>query len=305
MVNINNAFKNKRLMLALTGLTPDEFNNLLPVFIKEWEQAKQDKYLQEIDTRKRKPGGGSKGKLKSIADKLFYILFYYKCYPTFDVLGFMFDCDRGNAKKRKDQFEFILEKTLGRKLVLPKRKISSIEEFLKAFPEVKEILVDGTERPIQRPRDNEKQKKNYSGKKKRHTRKNLIVGDKKKRIGFLSKTVEGKKHDFTMFKEQFLPDHIPKDVKLHVDLAFQGFEDEYPDHAVSMPKKKPKNKELPEADKEQNKGKSGIRVLIEHAIGGAKRYKIVSDVFRNRNNNADDRAMLITCGLWNYHLASS
>ena len=47
-------------------------------------------------------------------------------------------------------------------MVLPERKISTMEELLEVFPDVRDILIDGTERPIQRPKDNEKQKENYS-----------------------------------------------------------------------------------------------------------------------------------------------
>ncbi|MFN6495551.1 MAG: transposase family protein, partial [Nostoc sp. DedQUE01] len=43
-------------------------------------------------------------------------------------------------------------------------------------------MIDGTERPIARPQDPEQQKHNYSGKKKRHTRKHLAAVDETKRI---------------------------------------------------------------------------------------------------------------------------
>ncbi len=51
----------------------------------------------------------------------------------------------------------ILETALGQKMVLPERKIESIEIFLARFPEVKTVIFDGTERAVQRPQDNEKQ----------------------------------------------------------------------------------------------------------------------------------------------------
>ncbi|GHU29537.1 hypothetical protein FACS1894152_7860 [Bacilli bacterium] len=49
--------------------------------------------------------------------------------------------------------------------------------FREYYPGVKDIFIDGTERPVQRPRNNKLQKKRYSGKKKRHTRKNVIMSD--------------------------------------------------------------------------------------------------------------------------------
>lgn len=43
----------------------------------------------------------------------------------------------------------ILEETLGHKLALPEWKLASVEEFMTRFPEVKRVMIDGTERPIQ------------------------------------------------------------------------------------------------------------------------------------------------------------
>ena len=85
-----------------------------------------------------------------------------------------------------------------------------------------------------------------------------------------------------------------------MDLGFTGFEKDYPDTIVIMPKKKPKGEELTADAKAWNRIVSGFRVLVEHAIGGVKRFRITADKFRNRKDGFDDRVMLISCGLWNY-----
>ena len=290
MISIKRALKSKRLMSALTGVTPDEFSKLLPSFAKMWNQTKEDKYLKDIKHRQRKPGGGTKGFLKTIEDKLFYILFYYKCYPTFDLLSFFFNCNRSNACRRMHQLTAIIESVLDKKMVLPKRKIENIDEFFRIFPEAKDIFIDGTERPIQRSADNDTQKQNYSGKKK---------------IGFLGKTTNGKEHDLPILKKDGFLDHVPENIPIHFDLGFQGVATDFPNINSVLPKKKPKGKELTEDDKEQNTAKSRIRVLVENAIGGVKRLKIVSDVFRNRKIGFVDTAMLLACGIWNFHLAQA
>jgi hypothetical protein len=84
---------------------------------------------------------------------------------------------------------------LGQKMALPERHLESIEAFLSRFPGVQRVMIDGTERPIARPQDPEQQKQNYSGKKKRHTRKHLAAVDETKRILILSLAREGKLHD--------------------------------------------------------------------------------------------------------------
>lgn len=302
MIPLEKVLKNDRLMHALTGMSAKEFITLLPEFERTLVRFRQKAYASNPD-RKRKPGGGKKGFLRTSSDKLFFILFYYKCYPTYDMASFLYACDRSAACKRQQKLSAMLESTLKRKLVLPKRQMGNIEDFLKAFPEAKEVFLDSTERPIQRPKDAEKQKANYSGKKKRHTRKNLIISTRKKRIGFLSKTVEGKEQDFSMLKAMAPPRVIPPEVKTHADLGFKGLDTQYPHLRISMPDKKPRTRDLTEAQKKRNKKKSSVRVLIEHAIGGVKRLRIVSDVFRNKKQDFDDRVMLISCGLWNYHLA--
>ncbi len=302
MMNINRILKNERLMLALTGLNSKEFTELLPTFTAIWKDKRREYYNLNA-AGDRAMGGGRKGFLKTVEDKLFYILFYYKCYPTFDLAGFVFGCDRSKACLRQQELSKILESSLGKKLAMPKRQMRTIEEFFKAFPEAKEVFIDGTERPIQRPKDKAKQKSNYSGKKKRHTIKNLVITDKNKRIGFLGKTTGGKEHDFTLLKEQASPNQMPPKVKKHVDLGFKGMDKQFPGHKISMPQRKPRTKDLSKFAVKQNKNKSSVRVLVENALAGVKRLRIVADIFRNRKEGFNDQTMLVACGLWNYHLS--
>lgn len=305
MMNIDKILNNKRLTLALTGLTPQEFVDLLPMFEQSLKNKKQRDYQKNRKNRERKPGGGRKGILKTAKDKLSFILFYYKCYPTYDVLTFLYGFDRANAFRNQEHLTEILEKTLGKKMVLPERRLRKIEEFFRTFPEAKEVFVDGTERPVQRPKDPKQQKDKYSGKKKRHTIKNIVITDRRKRIGFLSKTEGGRQHDFSMLKEQAPPRTIPKTIKQHLDLGFKGYRAQFPEHKISMPERKPRIRELCKTKAEQNRRKSRLRVLVENAICGVKRFRITTDVFRNKIKGLDDKAMLISCGLWNYHLLMS
>lgn len=247
-MNINRALRDERLMKGVTGMSIKGFNELLKDFKQNFEKEKRTNYNKEVKKgkRERKPGGGRKGRLETLQDKLFFTLFYFKCYPTFDVLGFVFDFDRSNACRNVQNLIPILEKTLGEAMVLPKRKIRTMDELFELFPEVNDLIIDGTERQIPRPKDNEKQKRNYSGKKKRHTKKNTIIADEDKQIRYLGPTVEGKKHDYGAFKEEF-PTKPPPDLcdspgnnRCWTDLGFIGMEKDYPGLNVIMPKKKPK-----------------------------------------------------------------
>ena len=143
MLKIERILKQTRLCLALTGLSPKEFSALLPTFTQALDSKK--KYDFDSNPRRlRQLGGGRKGFVPTIEDKLFFILFYYKCYPTYDVLALLHGCNRSNAMRRQKYLSGILESTLGKKLVLPERQLMLVEDFLKAFPEARVVFIDGT-----------------------------------------------------------------------------------------------------------------------------------------------------------------
>ncbi|ODS38427.1 hypothetical protein BEH94_01905, partial [Candidatus Altiarchaeales archaeon WOR_SM1_SCG] len=299
-MNISRALKDNRLMKAVTGMSINELQELTKDFERKFEKEKQSKYKEGLKNgkRKRKPGGGRTGQLKTTNEKLFFILLYFKCYPTFDLLGLMFDLNRSNANRNVQKLLPILEKTLGEVMVLPKRKIRTIKELFEMFPEVHHLFIDATERSIPRPKDNDKRKKNYSGKKKRHTKKNTVITDENREVRYLGPTIEGKKHDYGGFKDEWWGIPQPPAISCFwTDLGYLGIEKDFPDLNVMMPKKKPKGKELTDDEKGMNKLISGVRVVVEHAIGGVKRFRIVSDIFRNKIKGFDDKVMEISCGL--------
>lgn len=296
MININYAFKSNRVMKALTGMTVYEFNSLLISFERMCEAHKKSINTQK--KRQRKEGAGSKHTLDTLQKKLFFILFYLKCYPTLDLAGFYFGVDRAQPFRWVHTLLPILEKTLGYEIVLPDRKITTIEEFQRKYPEIKDIFIDGTERPIQRPKNGKRQKKNYSGKKKAHTRKNIVISDEHRKIIALTPTKSGKTHDKKAFDKSGINAHIPPEVARWFDTGFIGTQSDN----IIMPKKKSKCNTLSDEQRQDNKTISGIRVLSEHAINGPKRFRIISDKFRKQLATLDDACMLVACGLWNYHL---
>ncbi len=105
MLNIERALKDDRLMRALTGMNRKAFAALLPSF----EAAYRMQQVMAKPQRKRALGGGRKPRLASTSAKLFYILFYYKCYPTFDLAGILFDFDRSQAHEWMHGLQPVLE----------------------------------------------------------------------------------------------------------------------------------------------------------------------------------------------------
>lgn len=125
-------------------------------------------------------------------------------------------------------------------------------------------------------------------------------------IKYLSPVYRGTCHDYRMFKEEFPPEKANwfRGLLVHLDSGFQGIEKDYPSMKVSIPKKKPRGKELTEKQKIENKSKSSQRIVIENAIGGMKRYRYVSDRLRARNLCRYSKIAGIAAGLWNFNLSN-
>ena len=297
MLNIKRALKQNRLLRALTGLNSKAFQSLLLTFTQVYEQTLRDK------PRQRSVGGGRKARLRTFEHKLFYILFYFKCYPTFDVAGILFDIDRSQAHHWAHRLQPILEAALGEKKALPERQINSVQAFIERFPGVERVVMDATERPIKRPTDSEKQKLNYSGKKKRHTRKHLAAVNQNKQVLVLSQDRVGKLHDKKFLDEEKLIGNIPAEIPIEVDTGFQGIQHQYEN--IRIPHKKPKGGELSEQQKSDNRKLSQSRVICENAFAGVKRYGVVSQIYRNHKHDFDDKLMLTASGLWNLYLMAA
>lgn len=275
--------KDERKLKALTGLSLSEFEKLLLEFIK----------LLPVKLPR-----GNKPVLDSAWDKLFFILYYLKCYPTIDVAAAIYSVDRSQISRWYNQLKPVLEETLSKELVLPERHVKDILEFRKLFPKVEEGFVDGTERVINRPQKDSRDY--YSGKKHLFTLENLIFTDKRREVLILTKTVSGKNHDYGLFKQGDI--NIPSDVKVWLDLGFLGIGKDFPNMNYEMPHKKPKGGQLTDEQKAENREISRVRVKVEHAICGIKRYNSVSYKFRNKNLRKADEFMLLATGLWNFHL---
>ena len=296
LMNIDKVLENNRLTRAILGVRKETFEKLLVTFTQILREEAESK------KRKRAYGGGSNGNIKEPRKKLFFILWYLKVYPTFDVAAYVFASSKTRTHIWVHNILPLLEKTLGRKLVLPKRKINSVEEFFTLFPEVKEVMLDGVERPTVRSKKAKQQNKHYSGKKKRHTRKNLVLVNNKKKVLLVTPTKHGRVHDKKLSDKNMIASRIPEEVSLLADTGFQGIQKIHENTLI--PKKKPRGGFLTEAEKAWNKLISSVRMVVEHAIGGIKRFGAVSHIFRNKNG-IDDKFINICAGLWNLELESS
>jgi hypothetical protein len=286
------------LFQCFTGLTLKAFYQLLEDFRRAYEADLDERDRQRERPRQRRRGGGQKGALISLENKLLFILFYFRFYPIQALHGYLFGMGQPQANAWVHRLTPILNQALGYELQLPARQTNDIQQVLAACPGL-EFIIDGTERPIRRPKDKDKQRRHYSGKKKRHTVKNNVITDKRTRkIKVLSPTVEGKMHDKKLADGQAIP--FPPGSSLWKDTGYQGYE---PDDVLTFqPKKKPRGGQLSPQEKATNTAISSQRMGVEHSIGGVKVYRIAHDVFRNLVEGFDDLVMETACGLHNLRI---
>jgi hypothetical protein len=288
----------------LTGHTSEEFIYILDKFKSAYEEKVRERRFDP--KRKRAYGAGRPPHLLTLEDKLLFILVYVRMYPLLFLHGMMFNLSESNACFWVHEYLPILDKALGyahKKPLRPKGR--NLEQLITEFPELAElgILGDGIERPTRKPKNKNHRKSWYSGKKKCHTRKNILLArPDNQEVLYLSQTRDGSIHDKKAIEEEKLSLNRRKTpVPLGLDLGFErlnisGFK-------PILPNKKPKGKELSEIGKSQNKTLSQIRVKVENAICGVKRSHAIADVYRNITDGMDDLLMSIACGLHNVRVA--
>jgi len=119
----------------------------------------------------------------------------------------------------------------------------------------------------------------------------------------VTKQKSGRRHDKRLADKESVFETIPENILVYADT---GFIREGRVHKnLLLPKKKTKGRPLTYDEKETNKIISSYRVLVEHAIGGIKRYRCMSEKLRNHKPFIDDTFLILSAGLWNYHISST
>jgi DDE superfamily endonuclease len=146
--------------------------------------------------------------------------------------------------------------------------------------------------------------------KKQHTLKNTVMALPDKFILFLGRTFSGHNHDYIMLKQESPPElDWCTGLNVRVDLGYLSMQSDYRGEQIAIPTRKPRksqknpNPQLSDEQKAANTALSRMRIFIEHAIGGMKRYNILVHTFRNRIEHFEDDVIGICAGLWNLVLS--
>src|SRR5258707_2831494 len=223
MITYETLRTNRRQFLALTGLTPSEFQRLLTAFPQAYQRLYPASQTAEGQPRQRSVGGGCKGRLEQPEDRLLFLLVYLKTYPVQAVRGELFDLSQPQVNYWIHRLLPVLRSALDGLGVLPERDPTHFAQAQGASGKAPRLIIDATERRRQRPKSPEKQALFYSGRKKKHCDKNVvIVNPQGKRIDYLGRTSPGKTHDKKIADEEGIS--YPPGTTLYKDTGFQGYE---------------------------------------------------------------------------------
>lgn len=281
---------------SLTGLSLDEFE----VLYQQVGGQIESYHIHHLERRPRERGIGGGGQYRNDArNRLLMALIWLRVYPTYDVLGFIFDLDKSNVQRNLKPVLAVLRAELGAEIEWPDktRRKKKLGEFVAEFEEVVAI-VDATEQPTQRPQDDTTQAQHYSGKKKRHTLKTQIVVGPTGDIWAVSDTVPGAQHDKKLYDESGVGQQLEADEALMGDLGFQGIQH---DHLAILPHKKPKGGLLTDAQKIYNRQISQVRIIVENTIARLKIFRVLAERYRHNRQDHNDIfhivAVLVNRGL--------
>jgi len=277
---------------ALTSLIQAEYEELLDLFSIHCEEKLSLFTLKGKRRKTRKYAERKDSSLYGSKAKLDFLLMYLKTDTLQLHHGLLFEISQSKVSEWLDFLLPVLEMSLAHLGQLPQEGSCF---YGNQHSESEWFTADVTERPIARNLDKEAQKEEYSGKKKQHTVKNLIICDDQKRVVFLSDLYEGRVHDKEIWDAL---DLNLQGRNILLDLGFYGTAKE----EAILPFKKPKKQKLTEHQKLVNQALAQLRIGVEHAFSGIKRLKIVQHQIRLKKTKVRQQVFRIAIGIYNFRL---
>ncbi|HEY1191507.1 MAG TPA: transposase family protein [Gemmata sp.] len=264
----------------LTGLTAAVFDELAAHVVPVVEAAHK-KALDRPD-RKRAVGGGDAFDLTT-TDQVLMTVIWLRQYPTNEVLGFLFGVSDSTASRVRTRCLPVLKQAGQDTMRMPDPGVARRKRLpaLLADTPGLAVVIDSFEQRAQRPK--RRQRAYYSGKKKAHTLKSPVAVDEESgAIVDVSDSVPGPWADIKRLKKSRLMKRLPKGVGGIGDLGYVGIGALHLTGSGAAPRRKPRGKDRPPADRKHNRAFSRRRIVVEHAIGRLRRFRAVAHVNRHR-----------------------
>ncbi len=277
---------------TFTGLTPAQFAEILRALRPVYTEREKERLWRP--RRKRQLGGGRPFTL-SLEDRLLVTLIYFRLYVSYALLGYLFNLDGTNVGREIQQRMLpvllqvlpvpMQDEFLSGHDEPPSRgggqRIKTLPKLLEAHPEIREVWVDATEQPLQAPGQKLANQQYYSGKQSQHTVKSQVLTTRTL-ILHVSGNIPGSVNDLTLLSGSGIMSSIPPDVQVNLDRCYEGAEHRFPHNKICKAKRASRNHPITLLDKLLNHVLNKTRILVEHVIGYLKKFRIVSELFRNR-----------------------
>jgi len=258
---------------AVTGLNVKEFNEYTEPLLVKLAQSERSR-LEKKEERKRAVGGGRNHELPW-REQLLLTLIWLRLYPTCEVLGYFFNVSDSTASRVVRRCLPILDQAGRRQIEKSKahaqrKRGYNLEQIFEQIPGLV-VVIDAFEQRIERPGKRAEADEWYSGKKKAHTIMSQVGVDAYTgEVLDVADSVRGGRQDKGYFNDSGTPDRLPDDTTFMGDLGYPGLDKDL--ERAAIPRKKPRGKPRPDADKAYNKMFSQKRVIVENTIALIRRY---------------------------------
>jgi hypothetical protein len=267
----------------LTALEVSEFLTLVEKLQPEWKRRERERLNRA--NRKRAVGQG-RPYAGSFPTMVLLVLVYLRSPCGSALLALLFGIDEGTTRLwRRRITPLLTDRFIPPSVVSGKRRrTNDLDEFLTAYPGVEELIGDGTEFKVQRPK--RKQAKSYTGKSKRHVRKAVIITNRTDGIILGRTTVRpGSVHDKRVLEDDPIHRRLDRrsDIRKRMDSAWTG---EDPARGWIVNRRGRRGHPLTDREKAENRKLSKIRIAVEHAIRRIKVFRRLAETVVMRSRGA-------------------
>ena len=276
---------------SLTGLSVPVFDALAAEVVPLLAAA--DLARLDHPDRERAMGAGRKCGLGP-TDQVLLAVVWLRVYPTDAVLAFLFGVSESAARRTRKRVVPVLAQA-GRddmRMPDPGRGRRKDLPALAADTPGLGVLVDSFEQPTHRP--TKRQKRYYSGKKKRHTLKSqLVVDEATGKVADVSGSVPGPTADVKLLKRSKVLRKVKRGVAVVGDLADVGADKLKAGVVCVTPRRKPRGQPRSRADRKYNRAVSRRRIRVEHTIRRVRIFQAVTQVNRHGRQRHEDRVRAV------------
>lgn len=289
-------FTKPHLFKRITTFSIEEFHLLVEKLEPEWHDIERAR-LEARKERIHRVGQGRHYELDTFINLLLATTMYMRTSLGYELLGLLFHIDGTTVKRVVKRVTPLLQDRFIpiTPLTKQKRRTNKLDDLLKEYPELADVIFDGTELPTNKPIRRESQQ--YSAKKKRHAKKVQIALDKKtKLIIGVSPPAKGKMHDKTQLEKTGWDAKLSQNVTRWADLAYLGM----PHNTWRIPQRKPRMKALSRKQKRHNRQIAKERIIVEHSIRGIKIFRRVGETIRIKQDEFLFTILLASANLHNF-----